>query len=304
MKLRQLKRNVRDGFRNTWNHLFMSISSVVTLTITLSLVAGFILFAANTNAFTRGIEGEVRIFVAIEPHATDVEIEEILEYIEAIDEVEELEFNTAEEEAEYVMSSMNRDDDESIAAVLIAASDEVPLSPTVIVGVEDVEYVQDVAAVLNEMDNINYVSFGDESTLNALTTVTHTIRNVMIFIVIVLLVLAVFLIQNTIKLTIFNRQEELKIQKLVGASIGHVTVPFIVEGLIIGILGAAIPILLTMVGYSALFERTGGIMVIQMLSLANPNPLIYQIGFVMGIISIGVSLLGSFFAVSRYALKE
>ena len=303
MKLRQLKRNVRDGFKNTWNHLFMSISSVITLTITLSLCAGFIVFAANTNQFTRGIEGEVRVFGQFDPAVTDYEIQEILDSIEAMPEVVDVNFNTGEEEYEYVMARM-AGDNPAVASALRLATDDLELSATVIVETDTVDDVRDVAATLDGFEEIIYVSFGDESTIAALTTLTNTIRNVMITIVVVLLILAVFLIQNTIKLTIHSRQEELKIQKLVGASIGHVTVPFIVEGLIIGILGAAIPILLTLIGYSALYYRAGGVLVIQMLSLAGPDPLIYQIGFGMGIISIGVSLLGSLFAVSRYALKE
>ena len=284
----------------------MSLSSVITLTITLTLCAGFILFAANTNEFTRGIEGEVRIFATIVPDASDNEIQEILDSIEAISEVVDLTFNTGEEEYEYVLNRMANmvGDDPAAISALRFATEEVQLSPTVIVETENVDYVREVAATLEDFAEIEYVSFGEESTLNALTGLTNAIRNIMVAVVIILLVLAVFLIQNTIKLTIYSRQEELKIQKLVGASIGHVTVPFIVEGLIIGVLGAAVPIILTMIGYAALYYRAGGVLIIQMLSLADPNPLVYQIGFVMGMISIAVSLLGSLFAVSRYALKE
>ncbi|MCL1950920.1 MAG: permease-like cell division protein FtsX [Turicibacter sp.] len=303
MKLRQFQRNVRDGFKNTWNHLFMSLSSVITLTITLSLCAGFLLFAANTQEFTRGIEGEVRIFAQISPEAEDEDIQQILDTIDSIPEASVLSFNTGEEEYAYVMARMAGDDEQAREALSLA-TEGLQLPSTVIIDATSVDYVRDVATQVDGMDHIMSVNFGDEEMLSTLTTLTGTIRNVMIILVAVLMVLAVFLIQNTIKLTIYSRQEELKIQKLVGASVIHVTVPFIVEGLIIGVLGASIPILLTMIGYAAIYREAGGFMVVQLLSMAGPNPLVYQIGFGMGLISIGVSLLGSFFAVSRYALKE
>ena len=122
-------------------------------------------------------------------------------------------------------------------------------------------------------------------------------------IVVVLLVLAVFLIQNTIKLTIYARKNELKIMKLVGASATHVTVPFLVEGLIIGVLGAIGPILFTVFGYQYLYELFGGVLVIPMFQLTAPLPLVYTLSFGIGIISIAISLIGSFFAVIRYSLK-
>ena len=119
----------------------------------------------------------------------------------------------------------------------------------------------------------------------------------------ILLILAVFLIQNTIKLTIYARKNELKIMKLVGASATHVTVPFLVEGLIIGVLGAIGPILFTVFGYQYLYELFGGVLVIPMFQLTAPLPLVYTLSFGIGIISIAISLIGSFFAVIRYSLK-
>lgn len=153
------------------------------------------------------------------------------------------------------------------------------------------------------MSNISYVDYGEESSLAAFANITKMIRESFSWIVVVLLVLAVFLIQNTIKLTIYARKNELKIMKLVGASATHVTVPFLVEGLIIGVLGAIGPILFTVFGYQYLYELFGGVLVIPMFQLTAPLPLVYTLSFGIGIISIAISLIGSFFAVIRYSLK-
>jgi len=118
------------------------------------------------------------------------------------------------------------------------------------------------------------------------------------------MLLAIFLIHNTIKITIYSRQEELSIMRLVGASIGHITFPFVIEGLIIGVIGAIIPILFTMFGYNFVYGWSEGIFAINIFQLAPPSPLVYQVGFLMGIVSVAVSLLGSLLAVAKYALKD
>ena len=300
---RQLVRYIRDGFRNICSNLFMSVSSVLTLTITLSLCALFVLFAENTNQLTRQVESEVKILVGFEMDLPEDVLEDAVETILNKEYVEDGDFRTSEEELEEAAGWMGGGD-AVLTAALIATQSENPLPPTLIVEASSIDHLTELSESLEEMDEVNFVTAGDECSINTLINVTTTIRTAMIVIVIVLMIVAVFLIQNTIKLTIFARQEELKIMKLVGASIPHVTVPFVVEGLVIGVLGAVIPILLTMFGYTILFDASGGALGVPFLQMAAPDPLVYQIGFVVGLIAIGVSLLGSLFAVAKYALKD
>ena len=302
-KLRQVIRWIRDGFKNIWNHLFMSISSILTLTITLSLCALFVIFAENTNQLTRQIESEVKIFAEFKDDITSEEIESTINEVEAMEYVTDVIFRTSEEEFQETVERM-AGGDATLQSFLISSTDENPLPPTLTIEVTTVEEIPELADKLDEMPNIQFVNFGTDSTLESFIEITTTIRTVMIVVVAVLLILAVFLIQNTIRITIHSRQDELKIMQLVGASIPHVTVPFIVEGIIIGVIGAAIPIIITLIGYPILYEASGGVLIIPMLQLAGPEPLVFQIGFVVGIISIFVSILGSLFAVSRYVFKD
>lgn len=303
MKLiRQFFRFIRDGLKNIWNNLFMSLSSVFTLTITLSLCALFVLFAHNTSEFTQQLESEIKIFVEFSMDATPEEIESTINEIQSQEHVAKVDHSTKEDEFQDFIDRISESDPE-LANFFEDTSDENPLPDTLIVAADDVENVDAVAKAIGKMDKIEYVGYGEESSLAAFANITNTIRNSFSWIVLILLVLAVFLIQNTIKLTIYARKNELKIMKLVGASATHVTVPFLVEGLIIGALGAIGPILFTIYGYQYLYEMLGGILVIPMLEMVPPLPLVYGLSFTIGIISIAVSLIGSFFAVIKYSLK-
>jgi cell division transport system permease protein len=290
----------RDGFKNVCNHIFMSFSSVLTLVITLSLCAVFIMFVNNTNRFTRDIENQVILRAEFQ---VGVDQEAIAETILAISQnplVHDYEFINRYEERERLIESI-ADGDDRIEGLL--AGVDADLVDIIRVEAVNIESLEEVSAFVNDLESIFHVSDLAE-TAEVISGTTMAIRNVMMIFIGVLMLLAVFLIQNTIRVTIYSRQEELSIMRLVGASIGHITFPFVIEGLIIGIIGAIFPILFTMIGYRIMYNASGGIFAINLFQLAEPAPLVYEIGFLMGMISIGVSLIGSLVAVAKYALKD
>ena len=115
-----------------------------------------------------------------------------------------------------------------------------------------------------------------------------------------LIVVTAFLIVNTIKITIFSRQEEIEIKRLVGASNMSIKQPFIIEGLLIGILGSIIPILVTVYGYSYLYEKTGGQMFSQFIKLVKPFPFSLHVSLILLAIGVVVGMYGSNRAVRKY----
>ena len=300
---RQIVRYIRDGFKNIWNHLFMALSSVITLSITLSLCSLFALFAENTNQLTRQIESEVKIFAEL---FSDVPVDKILELkedLESLEIVDTVIFRTNDEEYEDLVPLITGGDEE-LEHFLQSSTDENPLYHTLTVATYSPDDIRELADIIEESEYVNYVDYGEDSTLDTLIEITSTVRTIMIIIVGILMVLAIFLIQNTIRITIHSRQAELKIMQLVGASIPHITIPFIIEGIIIGIVGAALPILITLIGYPLVFESQSGMFIIPMFQLAPPEPLIFRIGLIIGLISIAISIIGSLLAVSRYAFKD
>ena len=304
MKSRKFQLHIyfRDGFKNVCNHIFMSFSSILTLIITLTLSAVVVLFVVNANSFTVDIESQITLMAEMEYDVTDAQIDAVKNMLDDHPMVSGWTFVDRETAFQNTRDMMDAGD--GITEGMFA---EVNI-PNTLVDVFNIEAVDidSLSALQNHLERHPYIQFVHHpaDAADTISGVTNAIRILMTVFAGVLMLLAVFLIHNTIKITIYSRREELGIMRLVGASVGHITWPFLIEGLIIGIIGAIVPILFTLLGYALVYDITGGVFAINLFQLVNPTPLIYQIGFAMGIISIVVSLLGSLFAVSRHALKE
>lgn len=302
MVFRQLFRYIRNGFKNIGSNLFMTASSIFTLTITLSLCSLFVLFACNTDELTTQVENEIKIFAEFNKEVTEEQIQETIQAIEALPEVALVQHETKEEGYADFIKRIGANDEE-LATFFEETSDENPLPDSLVVSANNIANVDQLSNKLKEFSTLNYVDYGEESSLSSFVEITKSIRTFFSFVIIILVILAIFLIQNTIKLTIYSRRNELKIMKLVGASSMYVIVPFVVEGLIIGLFGALVPVLITIHGYQFLYSLLGGNLVIPMFNLIQPLPLVYQLSLGILAISVIVSLIGSFLAVVKHALK-
>jgi cell division transport system permease protein len=108
------------------------------------------------------------------------------------------------------------------------------------------------------------------------------------------------LISNTIKLSISSRIKEIAIMRTVGAKNGFIRMPFVIEGILIGLMGSILPILVATVGYIYLYEALGGVFLAQMFVLQSPYPLVYYTAGILAGIAVVVGLIGSFVSVTRY----
>jgi len=278
----------------------MSFSSILTLIITLSLCAVVFMFVVNANSFTQDIESQVTMLAEFEYDVTPAGITAVLDLLGNHELVRNYEFVDRYTEREEVISQIVGDNDE-LRALFERTSNN--LADIVIIEAVDIASLDLLELELEAHPYLQFVQHPQDAA-DAISATTNAIRIVMMVFAGVLMLLAIFLIHNTIKITIYSRQEELSIMRLVGASIGHITFPFVIEGLIIGVIGAIVPILFTMIGYNFIYGWSDGVFAINIFQLASPSPLVYQVGFIMGIISVAVSLLGSLFAVAKYALKD
>ena len=133
-----------------------------------------------------------------------------------------------------------------------------------------------------------------------LVSAFDSIQKVTYGIVIALILVTIFLIVNTIKLTISARKREISIMRLVGASNFTIKTPFIVEGMILGALGSIVPILITLFGYTAFYTHFNGYLFSQFIQLIKPEPFIYSTSLIILIIGIIVGTVGSASAVKKY----
>ena len=151
-----------------------------------------------------------------------------------------------------------------------------------------------------KIEQVNTVSYG-EDTVEKLIVIFDVIRKVSIGAVAALVLVTAFLIANTIKLAIYSRRREIEIMRLVGASNISIKIPFVIEGLFLGVLGSVIPMVITIWGYISLYNFFGGkLMGINFITLIEPTPFVYLISLLLMVIGVLVGMFGSWRAVRKH----
>mgnify|MGYP004655187687 FL=1 len=161
------------------------------------------------------------------------------------------------------------------------------------------ENIQKTADEINSLEEVEMVNYG-EAWVNKLITTFKIVEKATIASVIALVLVTVFLIINTIKLTIFSRKREISIMRLVGASNFTIKMPFVIEGMFLGLIGSIIPVIITMYGYFAVYNHFDGQLFSPLLKLIKPEPFIYMTSGIVILIGIIVGMLGSYKAVKKY----
>ena len=293
--VRILFRNIRDGFKNVFRNLSLSIASISCITVTLLLVSVAIIGSLNVENFTKLISDDFTIVAFINNSANEDEEKTILKEIKKLSNIDTITYTSKTEVAKEMKKSS-----ETFNSIISSwGEDENPLSDTYSIKVKDFNKIEKTAKQVKKIEGIDIVKYG-EGMVDSMVSIFDIVKKVLIVIVIGLIIVTAFLITNTIKITIFSRQEEIEIKRLVGASNFSIKQPFAIEGLIIGILGSIIPILATIYGYSFLYDKTGGKIFSQFIRLVKPFPFVLNISLVLLVIGAIVGMIGSNRAVRKY----
>ena len=301
MKLiRIFNRNIAAAFKSIFRNFSLSSASVVCTTITLFIVAISLVVAANINTFTKSVTDTMTMVVFVDSKATAEEIKKIEEDISAIPAVrsDEIIYKTKKDLKE---ETLEKSDKGSTIHTIVSTWDDNdnPLEPEFIVSVKDVKKLQKTAEKIEKMDKITKVKYS-ETVLEKMIPLVSIIKKVTICIIIGLIIVTVFLIGNTIKLTVYSRQEEIEIMRLVGTSNSIIRLPFVIEGLFLGIFGAIIPVVATIWGYIISFDKLEGHFFSNAIKMIEPMPFVLYASLILVAIGGIVGMLGSYTAVRRY----
>lgn len=292
--LRIIKKSFRDAFRSVFRNFSLSMASISCTAITLILVAVALLVTYNVNSITKDIEDVLTIVVFVDKEATETEIEEVRANIIDIKNVDkdELRYDSSDK----IKETLSKEEDlKEILDIL----DENPVASSFVVKVKDVRDITETAEEIKEIEHVTKVKYG-ESLVNKLISMFDIVRDVCIIAVIALIIVTAFLISNTIKITIFSRRHEIDIMRLVGTSNIVIKLPFLIEGFVLGIIGAVVPVLLTIFGYTFLHDFIGGKLFTELIVLVKPSEIIYATSLVIVIVGGLVGMFGSTRAVKRY----
>ena len=294
---RMLGRSIRDAFKSVIRNFSLSLASISCITITLIIVAIAIMASFNVQNFTKEIEKDLTIVIFLNNDATEEDVTSVEQRLRKIPNVDKKSITF--ESKQEVNEDMQKES-EVFDTVLDEWDDsESPLKDTFQVKVKNVENIALTAKKIEKIDQVNTVRYG-EGMVDKMITAFSSIEKVTCGIVIALVVVTIFLIINTIKLTISARRREIGIMRLVGASNFTIKTPFIIEGMILGLLGSIVPIIFTTYGYLAFYNHFDGYLFTQLIQLIKPEPFIYSTAGIVVIIGILVGMVGSAGAVRKY----
>lgn len=294
MKFSTMRRHIKEGTRNTWRNGWMTVASVGAVTTTLILVGVFLVLMLNLNHIANELERDVQIKALIELTAEQTEVDELEEQITEIGGVESVEFLTKEEELDNLMESMG---DQGQAWSLYEQDN--PLNDAFVVQAADPIDTDRIASEIGTFDNIYRVNYGQEY-VETLFTFNEYARNIGLILIGALLFTAIFLISNTIKITILARKKEIGIMKLVGATNSFIRWPFFIEGTLLGILGSIIPISIILIGYYYLSQNMAILQQFDFVKILPFYPFALQVAGLIISIGVIIGIWGSLMSVRKF----
>lgn len=293
-RMQNLLAHLADAWRNLIRHISLTVSSVIAVTVTLLIVGVLMVVAGNISDFTDNIESDFQIQATISPgFSDDTQIEELQHQIEELDHVSSCTFSSKEEELQELI------DENGEMFRYYEGEDRNPLYDVFRIELDDNRQISAVSDELNQMDGIVEATYGgDEITM--MVSLFEALRSGGLVFVVFLALLALLLIQNTIRMTIQARNTEIAIMRSVGASNWYIRGPFILEGMYIGILGSIIPVAVIAIGYYALYESFHGVLLSSMFVMKPLWPFMAGVCAALIIGGIIVGMAGSFLAVGKY----
>lgn len=293
--IRIFLRNVRDGFKSVGRNLSLSIASISCITITLLIVGIALVVSCNVENVTKLVREDFTIVSFVDTSATTEQINNLKSEIEKLSNVESVEHQT-----KVQIANEMKDTSSSLAGIIDSWSNENnPLYDTLLVKVKDSEKISKTAEQIKKINLIKDTKYG-QGMVESLLTVFKVVEKAMIIAMIALVLVTLFLITNTIKITIFSRKREIEIMRLVGASNFSIKQPFVIEGLCLGFLGALIPIAATLYGYSSIYKHFSGQFFSPFIKLVPSEPFIYIISLILLGLGVVVGMFGSYRAVRKY----
>lgn len=299
MKISTFGYTIKQGIKNIWTNKMFSIASIATMAACIFMFGMFYAIVANFQHVVKDVESSVAITVFFDEGTTQDEIDEIGQKIAMRPEVSSFNFVSADEAwAEYKLEYFDGDE----AAAASFGSDN-PLSDKANyeIYMEDISQQSSLVSYLEGLDHVSRVR-QSEMVANTLTDFNRLVSIVSAVIILILICVAVFLISNTVRTGIAVRKEEIGIMKVIGATDYFVRAPFIVEGILIGLIGAAIPLIILHAMYGRIIEYVANRFgFLNNLLTFLPVDTVFQILLPVGLIlGVGIGYIGSRVTVRKH----
>ena len=222
---------IREGFRSIKTHAFMSFASVTIIMACLIIMGSVTLLSFNIDAMIQSLEDRNEVVAFVDEELTQDQAEALRPAVAAVPNVQEVFFMTREEAMDTFMGKYD--------AALMEGIDATVFRHRFIIHLDDIAQMAQTKSALENVEGIAKVKAHLEYA-SAFVTLRNIFTVVALVLTIILVLVSVFIMSNTIKLTTFGRREEIAIMKMVGATNSFIRTPFVIEGLILGLLGGVL----------------------------------------------------------------
>ncbi len=295
MKIKTASYMVKQGFVGLWRNRVMSMASVGSIASALVILGTVFIIILSMNNLAESAKSQFdSIQVYLQEDIEQSRIEDIGKSIKRIDGIRSVDFITQEEALEIMKEQWGEH------GYLLEGLEQNPLQDYYVVELKDLSNADEVVSKLQGLqglDEVNYYKDIVEKLLN----IANIIRTAGLVIIGMLIIISMFVVSNTIKLTVIARYREINIMKYVGATNWFIRWPFLVEGSVLGFLGALIAILIVGFGYSSIFNYvTQKLYVMLTVYMIVPSVIIKSMSVIFIILGTGIGALGSIFSMRRF----
>lgn len=292
MKLSTSEYFIKEVYTSFKRNIWMTLASIFTVVLSLFILGFFSIVILNLNKMADTLESQVQISVYLKDDLSQEEIDETKETLSKIEGLQDIKFTTREEAMENFKERLG---DQQF--LLDALDDTNPLPDSfslTVTSPQQVKTIADTAAALDSVESATY----SQDIINHLFNLTHLIRLIGVALIILLTGAAIFIISNTIRLTVFARRKEIAIMKYVGATDWFIRWPFLLEGICLGFIGGGLATIFLYIVYNQVTQEIYEAMAF--FPLIPQHPFIDYISLAILVAGIIIGALGSTISLKRF----
>ena len=295
MKLRTGKFFIREGFRSLKRNSTMSAAAITSVIAALLVIGIFFIIVINIDYAATKLESQIEMMVYLEDGLSENIIDTMETEIRSINGVKSVEFISKD----TALSNLEKNWGEN-SYLLEGLEGDNPLPDAFLITLSDPSEASSVALSVSSISNIEKVVYGKEELANLLNA-TYVMRMSSVVIILILLFISIFIIANTIKLTLYARRREIGIMKYVGATDWFVRMPFIIEGIVVGMIGAVVSTIILGAGYYYCSDLVKNQMIgFMSISLIPFNQIIVSMVILLIIVGVVIGAVGSLISVRKF----
>ena len=284
----------REGGRNMFSHGFMSFAAIGITVACLLIMGTFSLVAYNANENLKDLQRENAVLAFVDEALTEEEARSLQPRIAALPNVRDCTFVSRQEARDNYVAQYDEDD-------LYSDLDPEIFRHRFVIHLTDLDQMGATVAALRGMEDDGVVKVrADEDISNGFLTVRNIAGVISIALIAVLLIVSVFIISNTIKLTTFDRKDEIAIMKMVGATDGFIRWPFVYEGLLLGFISAVVAFALQWLLYRAIAQGIAASDTLQLLRVVTFDKIWMPVALAFLVVGLAVGVGGSLMAIRRF----